>query len=1271
MKVESNSTKKALDYLLSQKEGTYLSVIEQTTGLGKTHAVIQKIAEILQKSPDLELKPKIFVVTSGIETRNEFFHDLKEKLPEFESRILLFESVPDQVKHFLEELLSKTDYENDQTLANDYLSSWFDQNTATFKDTTVLLKRIAKQYIFVKQENDTFGELSSRLKRTIYYDLKRLAQKEEIKLNTKQKRLNYLIKKAPWICDLFKDTDLSRYYVLIMTADKFVFPYKTAIGNEDNYWDLTFKNSQTPILFLDESDKIKSNWTNKLIESEMGSKDVEDMPTLIRRFYANILPAIGRMERIIIDAKDPSGKTNKTRIKQLYQVIKKTYDQYHLQSPLKIDPALLGDNTNKFLFNTGKSSFLFGLKKDEKYLVWKFNSQRLVNEITIDQKFYETHPEFRLSKVTSSFTRLLHYIAKTTYSIARNYHEFKINLNKKITDPEKLHNVYELSEEHLQIVNVILQPTNAEGRLAKYFIDNYLDKALNLKLPNIKASFTDDQTIYASGFRLFDLTVSEDANNNGQLRVYQQKTTPEQILASVANKMRTILLSSTSLNPSPLGNFDLNWVKNNIVNFLEIPTKLQEVLDLENRKRNQLIKSKVKIDTRLTGKNLMISGQTFSQALATLLRDENHLEPTELQLERILNKYPARLIANRVSNGLDPDAPFLCEAERQDADSKISNTHFNFERKIRLLSAIINFLQLNQKNSTNNAFIIYTNAIIRIDELNWLKEAIEILNIPFPDDLFKVISSQNRQEIDDVKETWGKGKFQIMLTNKQALGRGTNLQYLLDKDYYQKHSHDFAIIDQRFVNLNEPFIDIAGIYIESLTHMFENPNNNGTQDLDVFKIRAGHIIYEQFELYDSNQTNLSFRDVRTRLQKYFGKISGNGMWDLLPAQDALAAELEQITGRLCRTNIKNKEMLIQYDYNFVNKIDWDYLSHKRTNVLIEDLIEQNKNRLSSNPKYQDRLATIKEKQELALINSGAVFLANRAYKLRSLSETMQYQWVEMREWIVKHPRISTLSKIPDHLRKTVEGFYYRLSKPDAKYYYYHDQEKDPDFKNVLLIDSEQGKAQQKLDYLKSQKQVPINAQLTSLNLEKYAKYLDKIFKQNSWIKQALLREKYDLDFSKKSQWLLTPAAFNNLYKAAISEEIFALICQKYHLDFHEMRELSQNEFERFDGFLKLNDQRILYVDMKNYDSRRTTVLAKDVEKHIQNKLNESTGNAAVIINFYEFEKENAYRNSGIRNEINEKKIYYYPHLFRHNGEIDNALLQDLLDKVVRNDTSKK
>lgn len=66
------------------------------------------------------------------------------------------------------------------------------------------------------------------------------------------------------------------------------------------------------------------------------------------------------------------------------------------------------------------------------------------------------------------------------------------------------------------------------------------------------------------------------------------------------------------------------------------------------------------------------------------------------------------------------------------------------------------------------------------------------------------------------------------------------------------------------------------------------------------------------------------------------------MWDLLPAQDALAAELEQITGRLCRTNIKNKEMLIQYDYNLINRIDWDYLSNKRTNVLIEDLIEQNK-----------------------------------------------------------------------------------------------------------------------------------------------------------------------------------------------------------------------------------------------------------------------------------------------------------------------------------------
>ncbi|MDH5816819.1 hypothetical protein QFX17_00600 [Lactobacillus helveticus] len=177
---------------------------------------------------------------------------------------------------------------------------------------------------------------------------------------------------------------------------------------------------------------------------------------------------------------------------------------------------------------------------------------------------------------------------------------------------------------------------------------------------------------------------------------------------------------------------------------------------------------------------------------------------------------------------------------------------------------------------------------------------------------------------------------------------------------------------------------------------------------------------------------------------------------------------------------------------------------------------------------------------------------------------MQNQWVEMREWIAKHPRINDLSEIPEHLRKTVEGFYYRLTKPDSKYYYYHDQKDDPDFKKVLLIDSDQNEAQQKLDFLKYLKLAPINAQLISLNIANYAQYLEKIFDRNPWIKQALLKENYDLDFSKKSQWLLTPAAFNNLYKASISEKIFALICQKYHLDFHEMRDLSQNEFERFD-----------------------------------------------------------------------------------------------------------
>lgn len=102
---EENATKDVLDYLLKQNKDTFLSIIEQTTGLGKTHAIIQKVSEVLKQSKDSELQPKIFVITSGIKTRNEFFHGLKEKLPDFENKILLFESVADQVANFLRSLL--------------------------------------------------------------------------------------------------------------------------------------------------------------------------------------------------------------------------------------------------------------------------------------------------------------------------------------------------------------------------------------------------------------------------------------------------------------------------------------------------------------------------------------------------------------------------------------------------------------------------------------------------------------------------------------------------------------------------------------------------------------------------------------------------------------------------------------------------------------------------------------------------------------------------------------------------------------------------------------------------------------------------------------------------------------------------------------------------------------------------------------------------------------------------------------------------------------
>ena len=144
-----------------------------------------------------------------------------------------------------------------------------------------------------------------------------------------------------------------------------------------------------------------------------------------------------------------------------------------------------------------------------------------------------------------------------------------------------------------------------------------------------------------------------------------------------------------------------------------------------------------------------------------------------------------------------------------------------------------------------------------------------------------------------------------------------------------------------------------------------------------------------------------------------------------------------------------------------------------------------------------------------------------------------------------------------------------------------------------------------------------------------------------------------VDLSKPHQYLLTPTAFNNFYKGVIGEKIFALVAEKYRLDWHDMSDLEKDKFELVDGFLKRGIRQI-YVDVKNFDSRKRAYFESEAafERKERYKLERLKTKRIVIVNLYDWEGKEYPGNS-------KDWIIYYPALFQNDGTLNRSVVDSL------------
>lgn len=1225
-----NGTEKCLDWIFKNNRDrkSFLATITQSTGTGKTYAIENAVCKQINANGN-EI---FFVVTNNKENRNEIYNELCARDPLNKDKILLLESDHDAIIRYFNFILSN---ETNDIFRRKFeiLNKWKEGLNPQLTSTREVLESLIPKYVFnTKSSNDFF-----KLKYALRKDLNQIASKQDKNLSTLQDKLDFRREIAPWSFKMFPDSNIHQYQVIVLTMHKFIRKYNPILGNRMYFWNINFDNKKVTT-FIDESDEEKKIMLDILVDQDESSSRREDVITLFKRVYMNLTPLINQPSNFVQNVVDERGRKNQDRFKNMYKKFKEVYDQYHLESGLRISSEVKENEINRFIFNCGQQNYLFNGNKQ--YLVWEYDKKANLNVLKNNRAQYLEKKEYRLTTIVQKLERLLKFFTRNMYSITKAVYK-ATNIH---TD--------DFESELVRQLNNVLLPTQNEF-LADYFIENFLDDIPNRTIPNIRNNFAKDTTLYAEGINVFNI-ISNEKDENVHVYLYLQNNFPEKVLVQIANHIRTILLSATGDNPSPISNFDLNWVKNNVKHNVSLSSKLEAVLDNENKIRNKKLEEKTNWNINEIGKSLITAHGTLAQVMINTLKQELNLELSLEAARELLMEFPTSHISDYERIGINSDMNFINAADKSD-DDLAQNVSFNFARQLKWLLTTIAFYQNYQKHPYCNSYVIFTNVQLTdenndpdMNDKKWLLAALTRLGFSTKSSDFEFINAQNRENIKSIKEEWGVGQFKILFTNREAFSRGINLSYKLSDKLEEKYGRHYQKIDE---HSDTAQVDVTGIYEEQPSHLAVVSQNNAQNSVD----DDIKFIYEQYMLHYSNLTDLTQDDIKQRIRTFFNH-KGVPFWNLIPMKIASTVNVEQAMGRLCRNGRKADQVLVNLDYSMTDRLDYKYLASKRTNIIMEKILNNHLPLLEDD--YQQLFASPEEQAMIDLINKKGIFLQDLANNLRTLGIGKQCEWILLREFIGKHPIIQDSSQIPSNLDNTLYGFYYQNEHQIKNYFYCF---KDREYQLAFITSTEEDASQKLKSYKAHYGNNPL-LKYHEFNLKNELSYLNKIFDKNPWIKKELQREGYDLDFSKKGELLLTPLAFNNLYKAAISEKIFEIVAHHYSWNFHSMKDLAKSEFELYDGFLNIQNS-ILYVDVKNYNSNKYSMSKKNLNQQVikkeKERLGVSEGQAVVIVNLYQFESDMEYKAVRILDKIKSDGVYIYPALFDNDGTLNNDLIQDL------------
>ena len=450
-----------------------------------------------------------------------------------------------------------------------------------------------------------------------------------------------------------------------------------------------------------------------------------------------------------------------------------------------------------------------------------------------------------------------------------------------------------------------------------------------------------------------------------------------------------------------------------------------------------------------------------------------------------------------------------------------------------------------------------------IDELKALKQQTHgnfIERLVNENRLFYIYNSQsdNRQKYKEMFDTELKNKSKVfIISTYQTIGIGKNLEY--ERDGLKK--------------------DYDAIYMDrptSFTQREFNENRYGSK-----KEKQVRAIFELESLFTRGY--FSSNEYRRYIKQILKSHNIMPYLELSDSHNSIMSTIIQAIGRLYRTENDRSKMFIYLD----STISYSVKNFDKTNQTLLPAVKQlidytndleiettNERELQESiNRFKIRNKEVREKINYMLTK----------FQKENINEYTIKQWEDIRRFLLQNPTVET-----DAI--AFEFCYSKMPKRYAhnKYYYYKQKE---DYKDIEIYFDDDFKT------------IKVSPETAMLDIIGNIQELQKCVKENN----ICLEFKYD--------HLLTPIAFNNLYKGALGEVIGKYLVEK-ECDV-KLRAFNVNdgdEYERFD--YKLEDDSC-YFDFKYYSQK---TLERQTQKALRNKakakLIDMKADKAVIINIF-------------------------------------------------------